>query len=285
MKAMPVALALFLPLGCGSGNSEQSPSDEMGLLSPPSIRYELRATRNAARVRINGEVELIVCETFSEGCHLHDLPSPLPRIRHHEETVDLTPYLHPGPNTIEVSHHPDGEEEPLQFTIRRSESGKHIVLADREIAPSAEPSLVSVETAAGCTPPPLPSADWMVTFLDPYPEAFRTWSDSHYTKMLVPPVAAHQGENRKKQLQTLRDHSIAGAPLPKSAVRQTHRSGPLSINYSCEAGRLFAYPSDGAYLVAIVDILDHAGGRESRAAHAAAVEFVHTNGRWYLGRF
>lgn len=257
----------------------------MGLLNPPSIRYDLQVAGNAAKVRINGELELIVCETFSEGCHLNDLPSPLPRIRHHEDTVDLTPYIRPGLNTIEVSHHPDGEEEPLKFTIRRSESGKNTVLADGKLEPSSEPSLVSVEAATGCIPPPLPSTDWMLSFLDPYPEAFRTWSDNHYAEMLVPPAAPQQGENRRKQLQALRSHSIAGDFLPESAIRQNHHSSPLSMNYSCEAERLFVYPSDGTYLVAIVDTLERGSDRESRAAHTAAVEFVHANGRWYLGRF
>ena len=263
---------------CGHDRAADAGLDEMGLLPPPPVEYQLRVEGSAASVRVNESVEIVVCETFSEDCHLPDLPTPLPRLRHHEDKVDLLPYLLPGENQVDVARRPNGEGDPLTVSVTRASGRKEEVLFRREIGPSEATISFQLEVPMDCRHPALPTEEWLLQFLDPLPEALRTWDDDGYSRMLLPARTEQERENRTKQLVAMRSHPLLGQELPSDALRQDHRSAPLALNYSCEAKRLFIHPADGGWLVAFV-------GTKGESLRAVSVELAYANGEWHLASF
>ena len=281
MKGCIVLFALALPvLECRSDSphSDLSELDEMGLLPQYRIEYELNVEGNAADVKVNESVELVVCETFSEGCHVSDLPSPLPRLRHHEDRVNLIPYLHPGVNRLKVSRRPYGEDDPLSFSVVRIDTAGRETLFEHRLDPGAAEVSFQVDIPGDCSPPSFPASDWVVRFLDPFPEAFRTWDDEAYSQMLIPARTDEHAVNRSQQLVALRQHPLLGKAPSSGALHQDHRSAELAMNYSCETDRLFVYPVDGGYLVAFVEA-------NGQLLLANSVELAHVDGQWYLAGF
>ncbi len=278
----------FLLTGClcGPGSADDGRFDDSGRLNESPVRYEVRIRKAAATVFVNDKVVLVACETFSEGCSLGDLPTPLPRLRHHQETVQIHPYIRRGSNEIRIERLPDGDDDTLYYSVVRIERGKETTLAEGEIeVRSPDGVKVSLASVDNCADPPLPDPVWLAEFLDPLPDALRTRDEGLYNELLIPPQTDEQRKNRVEGFALLRDHPLIGDPLAPSTLRQDHRSVPLTMNYSCENERLFVYPEDGGDLINFAKIEKHEKPRGSSSTWSSTrvAELVYHDDRWYLG--
>ncbi|MCR9161269.1 MAG: hypothetical protein ACE37F_12590 [Nannocystaceae bacterium] len=287
-------LAMFIVCGERRDRDEAPGSvlDDAGMFHPYPVRYDLHVEGNAAIVTINEEAEVVICDTFSENCAFEDLPVPLPRLRHHESSVELTPYLRRGANAIRIQVRPDGEDDaPLRYRLVRSQDGKkRKTLAEGEVElAELEGASLAVETSDQCTPPLLPNADWVTKFLAPYPESTMTRTAESAAKLLPPPRTEKERERRAAKFERRRALSLNEYPFPKSAVVQTPESGPLALNYSCENERLFVHPVDGAYLFAAVIIERHPEGplkgAMTKSILGTAAALGYWDNQWYVAEF
>lgn len=252
------------------------------------VRYELHIEGNAAAATVNG-AEIVICDTFSENCAFADLPDPLPRLRHHESSAELTPYLRGGQNEVRIRVRPDGEDDaPAKYKLLRKEEGSRTrTLAEGQV-PIDSPTGIgfTVEVPMDCTPPPLPNLDWIKRFLRPYPEAQRVQQLDAFASFLVPARSSDESSLRRERFDRFRKVTLVDHPFPPESIRQTPESGPLVLNYSCENERLFVHPEDGGYLFAAVVIERHAEGpltgSSSQSSLVDAVALGYWDGKWYL---
>ena len=288
------SLCMLLGVGCrcqnaSSGGEEASPLDEAGMFEEYPVRYELHVEGNAATVTVNGSAHLIICDTFSENCSLADLPSPLPRLRHHESSAELTPYLRNGPNEVRIEVRPDGDDDaPVSYDLIREQEGRpREILAQGKVAlETTGGAALAVETPSDCSTPETPDIMWVTRFLEPHSEATLHRTADAYAELLPPPRSADEAARRGERFDTLRRLSLNDYPFPQDAVQQTHLSAPLALNYSCENERLFVHPVDGGYLFAAVEIERHDDGpllgSVTKSILGSAAALALWQGRWYF---
>ncbi|MEM6294031.1 MAG: hypothetical protein AAGA54_22325 [Myxococcota bacterium] len=283
-----LAGVLGLSCHCEPGGKSSLGLDEAGMFHEYPVRYELHVEGNAASATVNG-AEVIVCDTFSENCAFADLPQPLPRLRHHESSAELTAYLRPGRNRVRVQVRPDGDDDaPAKYRLLRKQQGSRTrTLAEGEVPVDLSAgNEFTVDIASDCSQPPLPELDWVERFLGPYPEAQRVQQLEAFASFLVPVRNADEALARKERFERFREVTFVDYPFPVDSVRQTPEDVPLVMNYSCENERLFVYPEDGGYLSAFVVIERHTTGpvkgTSSQASLVDAVALAYWEGSWYL---
>lgn len=291
MTTSPILLifTLFMGVGCTCNDTRTASGslNEMGMFRPMPVHYELRVEKNAATVTINDRQTIVVCDTFSEGCAVGDLGDTPPRLRHYDGKVDLVPFLREGSNHIKVERRRDGEEEdPVKYSlVRVSKAEPDRTLAQSVIPKARDEGSFTVEVPSGCEHPPLPGVGWVAKFLDVHPEAAITLTAESYEELWPPARSEAENDRRAEFFEKARAFSFHEYPFPADAIRQTHRSAPLTLNYSCENERLFVHSTDGGYLFAAVKIERHPDsvlkGADINMILSTGIALGYVNDRWY----